>query len=76
MGYKIRIYMLLAATIPSGLAGMQARATDYDQLPDLGSSSATIISAREEQMVGDDFIRPISTAARLRKRPRAADLYK
>jgi beta-barrel assembly-enhancing protease len=57
MGYKIRIYMLLAATIPSGLAGMQARATDYDQLPDLGSSSATIISAREEQMVGDDFIR-------------------
>lgn len=62
MGNKTRIYTLLVATSLavtslSCLTVMPARAADYDQLPDLGSSSATIISAREEQMVGDDFIR-------------------
>jgi predicted Zn-dependent protease len=57
MGNKSRIYTLSAAAILSSLTVTPARAAGYDTLPDLGSSSATIISAREEQMVGDDFIR-------------------
>ena len=57
MRKNMRYCLLLAPATLSYLAATPGYATDYDQLPDLGSSAATIISAREEQMVGDDFIR-------------------